>query len=473
MKKKGKALKKASLTVTNTLEESKKGSAHRRNLKYDTKNKFGSHTVSKFGAALAGVSSIAVGSKLLPAALHDGHPANVLPATIPLIVAVIPPVSKWISQHLINRDVYSKLDSIAHSSGLVDYDSIAEKGPGPLGSEPVVAGVLFKYKEMQDGSISIKVYPRGIKNSDKCGKLIAPFQNAFNSAVYSVEEDYDHFTYTIADVTKQRFPVRNSMFRPFSMAQHKPTIMIDRKTGFKLKGSGGILLTGRTGSGKTNLATYLMLAVCKQLKADLYIIDPKRADLYALKDYLKDGDKHVASESNQIARMLRELNQEMDRRYEQMGNSHNSNTPWGADYTYYGFKPNLLVVDEVAAMLNDGMTAKEKKEIISGLQQLALKGRQAGFFTLIIAQRLSAETMSRDITLQFGTRIVMGRADNESYRMAFPMTESVVDLPKVPTGAGYGLIYVDGQSSIRPTPIAAPDMSNIDVAHAIERISQA
>lgn len=466
-------MKKPTITVTQTSVKNKKSSVHQRNLKFDTRYKYGNPLLLKAGVVAAGVSSIAVVSYTLPIAIHDRRPNYILPATVPLIVSVIPPISKWMSQHIINRDVYQKLDSIAHASGLVDYDSTAEKGPGPLGSKPVVAGALFEYKEMQDGSISIKVYPRGIKNGDKCGKLIAPFQNAFDSAVYSVEEDYDHFTYTIADVTKQRFPVSNSMFRPFSMAQSKPMIMIDRKTGFKLKGSGGILLTGRTGSGKTNLATYLMLAVCKQLKADLYIIDPKRADLYALKDYLKDGDKHVASESNQIARMLRELNQEMDQRYEQMGNSHDSNTPWGADYTYYGFKPNLLVVDEVAAMLNDGMTAKEKKEIISGLQQLALKGRQAGFFTLIIAQRLSAETMSRDITLQFGTRIVMGRADNESYRMAFPMTESVGDLPKVPTGAGYGLIYVDGQSSIRPTPIAAPDMSNIDVAQAIERLSQA
>lgn len=464
-------MKKPTITVIQTSVKNKKSSVHQRNLKYDTKHRYGKPVILKTSVVVAGASSIGLGACVLPTVVQNRNPAEILPIAIPLIVAGIPPISKWISQHLINRDVYSKLDSIAHSSGLVDYDSVAEKGPGPLGSKPVVAGALFEYKEMQDGFISIKVYPRGIKNGDKCGKLIAPFQNAFDSAVYSVEEDYDHFTYTIADVTKQRIPVCNSMFRPLSMMQPKPIIMIDRKTSFKLKGSGGILLTGRTGSGKTNLATYLMLAACKQLKADLYIIDPKRADLYALKDYLKDGDKHVASESNQIARMLRELNQEMDQRYEQMGNSHDSNTPWGADYTYYGFKPNLLVVDEVAAMLNDGMTAKEKKEIISGLQQLALKGRQAGFFTLIIAQRLSAETMSRDITLQFGTRIVMGRADNESYRMAFPMTESISDLPQVPKGPGYGLIYVDGQSSIRPTPIAAPDMSNVDVATAIELLS--
>lgn len=464
-------MKKTSLKVNNTLEESKKGSVHRRNLKYDTKNKYCNPLLLKASVVAAGASSIGVGACILPTVVQNRNPAEILPIAIPLIVAGIPPISKWMSQHIINRDVYQKLDSIAHASGLVDYDSTAEKGPGPLGSKPVVAGVLFKYQEAQDGSISIQVYPRGIKNSDRCGKLIAPLQNAFNSAVYSVEEDYNHFTYTIADVAKQRIPVSNSRFRPHKEAYFKPTIMIDRKTSFKLKGSGGILLTGRTGSGKTNLATYLMIRILQQLKADLYIIDPKRADLYALKDYLKDGDKHVASESNQIARMLRELNQEMDQRYEQMGNSHDSNTPWGADYTYYGFKPKLLVVDEVAAMLNDGMTAKEKKEIISGLQQLALKGRQAGFFTLIIAQRLSAETMSRDITLQFGTRIVMGRADNESYRMAFPMTESVTDLPQLPDGAGYGLIYVDGQSSIRPTPIAAPDMSNVDVATAIELLS--
>lgn len=113
---------------------------------------------------------------------------------------------------------------------------------------------------------------------------------------------------------------------------------------------------------------------------------------------------------------------------------------------------------------------KNKKEIMSELRQIILRGRQAGIFTLISGQRIDATILDRDITLQLGTRIVMGQADSETYRMAYPMVNDIKALPLVPNKPGYGLIYSDGQAISNPTPFVAPDMSNIDVPKVITRL---
>lgn len=240
-------------------------------------------------------------------------------------------------------------------------------------------------------------------------------------------------------------------------------IKLDRATSFSLKGSGGLLIVGRSGSGKTNTTTYIMLKAMSQCDCGLYVVDAKRADMYGLHQFLKNGEKLVASTTNQIARLLRIINENMSARYE-----HFTNGKWGQDFSEYRFRPYLLVIDEVSAMLAEA--GKNKKEIMGELRQIILRGRQAGIFTLISGQRIDATILDRDITLQLGTRIVMGQADAETYRMAYPMVNDIKALPLVPNKPGYGLIYSDGQEISNPTPFVSPNMFNIDVPTVITRL---
>ena len=240
-------------------------------------------------------------------------------------------------------------------------------------------------------------------------------------------------------------------------------IDIDKTVYFNLKGSGGVLLIGRSGTGKSNLATYLMLKSMSQVACGLYIIDAKRADMFGLRNILKNGNKVVVSTTNQIARMLRLINENMNNRYEHFGNG-----KWGQDFSEYGFRPYLLIIDEVSAMLAEA--GDNKKEIINQLRQIILRGRQAGIFTLVSGQRIDASIVDRDITLQLGTRIVMGQADRDTYRMAYPMIKEIKTLPFVPNKPGYGLIYSDGQLINNPIPFISADMTNIDVLGVIKRL---
>ncbi|PAB50507.1 cell division protein FtsK [Lactobacillus johnsonii] len=243
------------------------------------------------------------------------------------------------------------------------------------------------------------------------------------------------------------------------------TIELDNTVSFNLKGSGGLLLIGRSGTGKSNLATYIMLKSMSQVHCGLYIVDAKRADMFGLSKVLINGNKVVVSTTNQIARMLRLINENMNNRYE-----HFNNGKWGQDFSEYGFRPYLLVIDEISAMLAEA--GDNKKEIVSQLRQIILRGRQAGIFTLISGQRIDASILDRDITLQLGTRIVMGQADSDTYRMAYPMIKDIKSLPFVPNQPGYGLIYSDGQRINNPIPFISADMTNIDVPDVIRRLEQ-
>lgn len=243
----------------------------------------------------------------------------------------------------------------------------------------------------------------------------------------------------------------------------KYSIPLDKINSIDIRGSGGLLVVGRSGSGKTNTSTYIMLKSMSQFDCGLYIIDAKRADMYKLSHYLINGDKRVASSTNQIARLLRIINENMNSRYQ-----HFKNGKWGEDFSGYGFRPYLLLIDEVSAMLAEA--GKNKGEIMNQLRQIILRGRQAGIFTLISGQRIDATILDRDITLQLGTRIVMGQADGDTYRMAYPMVNDLKSLPLIPNKPGYGLVYSDGQKVTSPTPFIAPDMTNINVPSVVRRL---
>jgi len=229
------------------------------------------------------------------------------------------------------------------------------------------------------------------------------------------------------------------------------------------------LVVGQTGSGKTMAISYLMLAMTNKdpsyggINAKVYIIDSKRSDLFSLHKVLQYGDERVAAEPPKIAKLLRTLVTNMNNRY----TNNFSDITWGATYETYGLRPILLVWDEVASTLAE-CTKKEQTEIIGYLKQLILKGRQQGFYVLLGTQRMSADVLSRDLTLQLGTRIVMGQADKDTLKMTFP-TSDLDSIPRYNTEKAHGLVFISGKGWSTPRPFCMPDMTNFDVKKALKR----
>lgn len=199
-----------------------------------------------------------------------------------------------------------------------------------------------------------------------------------------------------------------------------------------------IMIAGGTGSGKSILISYFILEILKR-HSELFIADPKNSDLGSLSHYL--GSERVATSPSHIARIVRLTVQEMNRRYEYM----RENFRYGANFADHGFKMTWLIFDEMGAFQASGTDKKSKEiiqEVMDGIKQIILLGRQAGVFILVSAQQVNADTLNTDLRDNLGLRIALGANSSEGYRMVFGSSTPVKRQPIEVKGAGY--LYMQG-----------------------------
>ena len=200
-----------------------------------------------------------------------------------------------------------------------------------------------------------------------------------------------------------------------------------------------ILIAGGTGSGKSILISYLLLEFLKR-KSELFIADPKNSDLGSLSHYL--GSERVATTPNQIARIVRLTVQEMNRRYEYM----RENFRYGSNFSDHGFNMTWLIFDEMGAFKASATDKKSREvinEVMDGIKQIILLGRQAGIFILISAQQVNAsDTLNTDLRDNLFCRTALGANSSEGYRMVFGSATPPIRQPIEVKGAGY--LYMQG-----------------------------
>lgn len=239
------------------------------------------------------------------------------------------------------------------------------------------------------------------------------------------------------------------------------SVMLDSAHLIPVEGSAGLLCVGLPGTGKSITCTLAAMKIMKKFGAILEVADTKRSDLFSLRNILRQGDKRVVSTPAKVARMLRVASTNLNKRYEHF------NYRWGWTWLDYGLRPVVIFFDEVGATLSEA-NRQERSEIIDYLKQIIFRSRQMGFYVILSSQRLSASTLDRDLTLELGTRIVMGgNADPDTLRMAFPGVD-VNEISAVRNIPGHGLIYTDLLGTNVPQSIVVDDPSNIDIPKTIK-----
>lgn len=198
-----------------------------------------------------------------------------------------------------------------------------------------------------------------------------------------------------------------------------------------------ILVAGGTGSGKSVFISFLILELLKR-NSTIYIADPKNSDLGSLAYYL--GNERVATNPNNIARIIRLAVTEMHERYSEM----RENFKYGTNFNDHGYKPIWLIFDEMGAFLASGTDKNSKavvNEVMDGIKQIILLGRQAGVFVLISAQQMSANTLNTDLRDNLGLRVALGANSQEGYKMVFGSTSPT---PQPIEEKGAGFLYLQG-----------------------------
>lgn len=223
-------------------------------------------------------------------------------------------------------------------------------------------------------------------------------------------------------------------------------IPINNKIQWNFRKCPHALISGVTGKGKTYFLAYLIKSFLL-LKADIKILDPKISDLSYLENLFKDC---VASSPLQIAKILRETTENMNSRYEQFKKL--SSYRFGKDYKDYGYRPIVIIFDEMAAFMAS-VDKKLSKEVNDYMAEIVMKGRQAGVFMILTTQRPDADVIRTSIRDQLGLRIALGEMSKTAYSMIFGSDFNDLELNINAPGNGY--IFIDGVTT-KPVKFQSP-----------------
>lgn len=187
-------------------------------------------------------------------------------------------------------------------------------------------------------------------------------------------------------------------------------------------------------------------------KADIYICDPKQSDLSNLSLFFGKYSERVVGDPNQIARVVREVYEEMYLRYEKY--IKNPNTfKYGANYIDYGLNPIVLIFDEFTSF----RLASDKKlndEVMKRLSEIVLKGRQMGVYAVLATQQPNAQSIPTELRDNLSLRISLGSLSSEGYRMLFGNRYNFKNIE----GVGAGYIFINGLGWDNPLEFKAPYM---------------
>lgn len=228
------------------------------------------------------------------------------------------------------------------------------------------------------------------------------------------------------------------------------TLRLDERTTVPLHHMG---LVGQTGSGKSFFIQMLVeQLLSKKANHDLFIIDPKRTDVYQMA-MRTIGGKRTSDKTNAIE-LIKQFHEHMKERQDELQEYFRSNR--NKTYKDAGFPALILLIDEFGALRESWKTLakKERDEIDSILSDIAFMGRQLGCILWVATQQMNAQTMPTAIREQLVLKIALGDSDEQTYRTLF---SSGVDIPPVEFTAGQGIYSYPGLASAdKPRLLTVP-----------------
>lgn len=185
----------------------------------------------------------------------------------------------------------------------------------------------------------------------------------------------------------------------------------------------GLLVAGQSGWGKSSLLRAQIVALASQ-KAKVAVVNPKRVDL-AMPPDSRLLFAPVAMSEIETGKLLANLVQELDRRYEDMHSQ-------GADlWTQVGIETLVLFIDELSVV----MSAADS-EMRNYLFRLLRTGRAAGLFVVAATQRPTAATISGEVRANMAHRVCLPVASTLESRVVIDSGEGAA-LPKEKGAALY------------------------------------
>lgn len=297
----------------------------------------------------------------------------------------------------------------------------------------IVRVIRIQYRETSR-YVVVRILRDGDRFTKEATKLGENLEAALGLELDSTNKSVDYAEYVFLKHKDERIDLNSTV----TNVNDSDEIKITGNISYELHKVPHSLIVGGTGSGKSffilgKIVNYLKLTP----QADLRIIDPKKADL-SLFRFITGFENKVATDANQICRILRETVELMERRYTEYFNDISA---FGKTYRDFNLPVVIVIFDEFSAFMHS-VDKKIAKEALDYVFTLVMKGRQAGVMIEILMQRPSADDLPTNIRAQMGFKAGLGAMDSIGYNMIFDTKDVEY---KTVTEKGGGYIQLDGK----------------------------
>lgn len=225
----------------------------------------------------------------------------------------------------------------------------------------------------------------------------------------------NEFILTLEDVGSDR------TWRPATLGEMKQpshVLKLQKDLTINLADNPHLIFFGKSGSGKSTSLISVFMQALMWSGSQIYIADPKR-EFSALSDFYPLD--RLAVEADEVIAMLNRVCDIVKDRQIVVSDGVKERQQMGLRAYDLGLSPVVVMIDEVSALMAS-MDSKAKKEFLSLLTQIVMKGRSVSCFLILGNQSALAEKgITTDIRGQIATKIVLGKVggNGEEYRMAF------------------------------------------------------
>lgn len=238
------------------------------------------------------------------------------------------------------------------------------------------------------------------------------------------------------------------------------SICLDGGHSWDLSKQYGAIISGASGTGKTGLLYGLIYQLLQQKESvSVCVADGKNDELGAvMSQVLPQGHVAVGVQTVNLVHKLVELS---DKRYAYMAKKRKKNPQLAfADFSKFGFKMIVLILDEQSAVMASVSDSRTKKQYQADLLKLVQTSRASGIIPIISMQQANASSMGGTLGTAIreqltGLKVIMGSPSTITAQDRQMVLGAGVELP--PTSYnGVGSGFLQTLSMATPEPFQAP-----------------
>ncbi|MCI6812972.1 MAG: DUF87 domain-containing protein [Lachnospiraceae bacterium] len=330
------------------------------------------------------------------------------------------------------------MERFVKSNGLYQTHHVAGKGLLKDAGDHIDYYPAIYYRKIPEKNyFEIRIRMDGSCISERFRELEQPMANLFRTVCTQRKEERGYLTYCfeLREQNQERIETEADIL-PAKTGE----IAFTQDISWNWKKCPHFLLTGNTGSGKTQLAQYIITCLSKQSARVLYC-DPKNDR--EMRHFAENIGIVYASEEREIGKVVRETEEEMRKR--------------GQELECIGkvdveFCPVYLIFDELIAFSKIA-ERKTYEETAKRIASIVVMGRSKCVYAGLILQRPDTAFVEGAIRDNLSCRICMGQMSETAYTMAFGADFSKVKNYRQEIGSG--LIYRQGIDT-KPREFFAP-----------------